>query len=87
MVMQVFPESLKDISSTGHDGEMIARELLAAFDAAEAKAAPAKVSACTTDAAADCCKGRRNVQKDRCYLASLFEADSLGKFCTPDLGD
>ena len=28
-----------------------------------------------------------NVQKDRCYLASLFEADSLGKFCTPDLGN
>ena len=63
--VQVFPDTLTDISRTGHDGQMLAAELLSTFAEVEAKAAPVKVIACTTDAAADCRKGRRIAAESR----------------------
>ena len=63
--VQVLPGALTDISNKGHDGETIKEAILDGVAAVEERAGGTKVIAVTTDAAADCRKGRRLAQRER----------------------
>ena len=67
---QVFPEDLVDISAVGHDGEQMCKHIVDTIDAAEEKAG-ASITACVTDAAADCRKGKRLAQVKRPAVVML----------------